>query len=383
MLPENIRKQRIMLVIENTAALKMVGKSSLEQAGYDVHHCTNAGEALKQVMVYLPQLVIIDQKLSDLSGRDLMVALRAAGIDVPFLQLLSENNAHEIIQSYRMGARDVLLKPFKETELFSIIDRLMGENRVREEREQLEEKLREANYRLSLNLQEMQSLIDIQKALQSSKTESEGFNAILDELMRIADAHRGWMLIRDSSSDHFILAACRNMPANVSQELNKPFADKLSQKVIRSGKYWMVSSDELKKASLARLGSTALVMPIRVQDHLIGVIALARKTGVQFAHSEILVIEAISDYIAMAVLNSRLYNGLKKRNAKLKNIREEAQAACAAQLSPPLQDAMIALGEIGTARMLQLSKAERTALKNAKTNLQRLRDILKTYQGDV
>jgi DNA-binding response OmpR family regulator len=387
MLPDAVRKQRIMLVIQDAAALKMVGKASLEQAGYDVHLCRSADDALKQVMAYLPHLVIIDHKLADLSGRDLMVALRAAGIDVPFIQLMaddkpSQQSAQEIIQAYRMGARDVLMKPFRETELFNVVDRLMGEARVREEREQLEEKLREANYRLSLNLQDMQSLIDIQKALQSAKTEAEGFDRILDQLMRISDAHRGWMLIRDSSSERFILAACRNMPVSISQQINQPFIDKLSQAVIESGRHWMVSGEDLKAASLARLGSTALVMPIRVQDHLIGVLALARKTGVQFARSEILVIEAISDTIAMAVLNSRLYNGLKKRNAKLKSIREEAQAACAVQLAPLLQDALIALGELGTPRVPPLGKNERAALKDARAALQRMRDILCAFQRE-
>lgn len=379
MLNELPSQHRIMLVIHDPAALTMVGMHALEQAGYEVHLCTSADIALQEVRVFLPQIIILDQRLPDLSGRDLMVALQSAGVEAPILQLMAQGDAQEIIQAYRLGARDVLLKPFRETELFAVLDRLMDEFRLREERQNLEEKLREANYRLANALQEMQSLMAIQKTMQTAKTEQEGFNFILEVLMQVSEAHRGWMIVQEASSDRFVLAACQNMPANVSREIGKVWVDKLSQAVIESGNYWMVNSDDLKKAGLSRIGASALIMPVKVQEHLIGVIALTRKSGVLFEKNEIQLINAAADFIAMALLNGRLYSGLKQRNARLKNIREEAQSACAMQLSPLVQDCVIALGEFTAARTLSWSRTDRQALKNARAQLQRMRELLNEF----
>jgi len=379
MLNELQPQHRIMLVIHDPATLTMVGMNSLEQAGYEVHLCVNADIALQEVRVFLPQIIILDQRLPDLSGRDLMVALQSAGVEAPILQLMAQGDAHEIIQAYRLGARDVLLKPFRETELFAVLDRLMDDFRLREERLNLEEKLREANYRLANALQEMQSLMAIQKTMQTAKTEQEGFTFILEVLMQVSEAHRGWMIVQETNSERYVLAACRNMPANVSSEINKVWVDKLSQAVIESGSYWMVNSDDLKKAGLSRIGASALVMPIKVQEHLIGVIALTRKSGILFEKNEIQLINAAADFIAMALLNSRLYSGLKQRNARMKNIREEAQSACAMQLSPLVQDCVIALGELTAARTLSWRRADRQALKNARAQLQRMREIINEF----
>lgn len=379
MLNELQPQHRIMLVIHDPAALTMVGMQALEQAGYEVHLCASADIALQEVRVFLPQIIILDQRLPDLSGRDLMVALRSAGVEAPILQLMAQGDAQEIIQAYRLGARDVLLKPFRETELFAVLDRLMDEFRLREEHLSLEEKLREANYRLANAQQEMQSLLAIQKTMQTAKTEQEGFNFILEVLMQVSEAHRGWIIAQEANSDRFVLSACRNMPASVSSEIGKIWVDKLSQAVIESGNYWMVNSDDLKKAGLSRIGASALIMPVKVQEHLIGVIALTRKSGVLFEKNEIQLINAAADFIAMALLNGRLYSGLKQRNARLKNIREEAQSACAMQLSPLVQDCVIALGEFTAARTLSWSRTDRQALKNARAQLQRMRELLNEF----
>lgn len=141
----------------------------------------------------------------------------------------------------------------------------------------------------------------------------------------------------------------------------------------------MVSSEQLKKSNLDQLGGTALVMPIKVTNHLVGVLALTRRQGIQFEKSEIQMIRSIADYIAMVILNSQLYNGLKQRNAKLSSIREEVQSATKLALLPLIQDSLLALSQISPGRMLQMRRNERLAIKTTKTALARMRDVLLKY----
>ena len=379
MLPDQPTAERIMIIAQDSSTLQMLGCKALEQYGYEVLICESGEKALTEISGFIPNILIIDQYLPDLGGRDLLVALKSREIEAPAVLLVNENEGKEILQSYRMGARDVMLKPFRETELFNVLHRIVEERREKARREHLEEQLEKANYRLSMNLQEMQSLIDIQRAFKESPTEEEGFDRILDDLIRLSDANRGWIIIQESGTERYLLAACRNMPQNVRNALGKPWMDKLTQHVLRSGKPLMVSAEQLKKSNLDQLGGTALVMPIKVTNHLVGVLALTRRQGIQFEKSEIQMIHSIADYIAMVILNSQLYNGLKQRNAKLNSIREEVQSATKLALLPLIQDSLLALSQISSGRMLQMRKNERLAIKTTKTALARMRDILLKY----
>jgi CheY-like chemotaxis protein len=332
---------------------------------------------MEQAVPFLPHVVIIDHDLPGINGRDLMVALNAAGIEAPTIELMSAEDAASIVQTYRMGARDVLLKPFKETELFTILQPIMAEVWDREEREQLADQLREANYRLELSAREMTALIDIQQILKNAKSEFEAVDQILEELLRISECNRGWVVLEAYDTQQLTLAACRNMPANVSSELGKPWMDKLTTHIFEKGVSWVANEKDLQAAGLEKLGSTVMLHPIQVQNRLIGAIALVKRNKVPFSPSTHQVVQTATHYLAMFVLSNRLYSGLRERDARIESVREEACEGMKRQLMPLVQDSIIAMSIFTSARQMALGKHERGAVKNVRYALQRMRSILK------
>ena len=368
---------RILVVVNDPETLRMIGQSSLQKAGYETLICDSANDALEQAIPFLPHMIILDHNLPGLSGRDLMVALQAAGIDSPIIEMMTTDDADSIVQSYRMGARDVLLKPFKETELFAILESIMGDILEREERDRLAEQLREANYRLELSTREMTALLEIQNALKSAKSEFEAVDQFLEELLRFTDAARGWVVLEAYDTQQFSLAACRNMPQNVSAELGKPWMDKLTTHLFETGQSWVANEKELESAGLERLGSTVMLHPIQVQNRLIGSVALVKGNKVPFSPSTHQVVQTACHYLAMYILSNRLYSNLRERDARLDQVRDETYEAISRQLMPLVQDSIIAMSIFTTARQLSLGKHERGAVKNVRYALQRMRTILK------
>jgi len=112
---------RILIVVSDQKTMRMIGQTSLKKAGYEVLFCNTIDDALEQAVPFLPHIVILDHDLPGLSGRDLMVALHAAAIKSPVVEMMTDDDASNIVQSYRMGARDVLLKPYTVGALVDIV----------------------------------------------------------------------------------------------------------------------------------------------------------------------------------------------------------------------------------------------------------------------
>jgi two-component system OmpR family response regulator len=63
------------------------------------------------------QAVVLDIGLPDADGRDVLQALRAAGMTAPVLFLTARGGVHEVVAGFGAGGDDYLVKPFAVAEL--------------------------------------------------------------------------------------------------------------------------------------------------------------------------------------------------------------------------------------------------------------------------
>jgi DNA-binding response OmpR family regulator len=118
-----------LLVDEDPEVLDLIARQVLEPLGYLVATADDAGAAIQQSLNYAPDLIIASLTLPGLSGKDLLVALRSQGMEVPMLVTAREGMEADAIQAFRLGARDYLVKPLREAEVVSAIDRAINEIR--------------------------------------------------------------------------------------------------------------------------------------------------------------------------------------------------------------------------------------------------------------
>ncbi len=69
------RKSRILLV-EDDMALATAYKTRLEAEGFDVLHCPDGEKALQSAVGYLPDLILLDLMMPNVSGFDVLDILR-------------------------------------------------------------------------------------------------------------------------------------------------------------------------------------------------------------------------------------------------------------------------------------------------------------------
>lgn len=123
-----------------------------------------------------------------------------------------------------------------------------------------------------------------------------------------------------------MLRAYRNIPEVISSRINQPLDDGVSSMVALSGESLMIHGDPIKRFKIASLGRTALVVPVKAQMQVMGLLVMVRKVDRPFSKNSITLIEAVADYASISMLNSRLFQVLEERANKLQRALDDVQA---------------------------------------------------------
>ncbi len=98
----------------------------LDKAGYDVQTATSGREALKQVDLLRPQLVITDLFMDDLDGMALLTRVHQANPLLPVIMLSGKAQIPDAIKATHLGSAAFLTKPVQRQELLDQASRALN-----------------------------------------------------------------------------------------------------------------------------------------------------------------------------------------------------------------------------------------------------------------
>ncbi|MBM3120952.1 MAG: response regulator [Chloroflexi bacterium] len=320
------QRGRVLVVDDDPDVLDLLARQVLQPLGYLVQTADDGGAAIQHALNFAPDLIVASLTLPGLSGKDLLVALRSQGMEVPMLVTAPEGMEAAAIQAFRLGARDYLVKPLREAEVVSAVERALGEVRLRNERHLLAEQLGESNRELERRVRELTTLYGIGKAVTSTTNQSQLFTKLVDSSLYVTEADLGWVLLIEDRSKQLVLRAQRNLPPAVAAKLHHPWDDGVSSLVMLSGETLNIYGEGLTKFKMARMGKAALIAPIKVRDQVIGVICVARQEHRPFSERSQAMLEAVADYASISLVNARLFQALEERARRLQKAIEDAQA---------------------------------------------------------
>lgn len=114
----------ILIADDDSKLLKMVGRT-LRYEGYQVVTATNGREALSQIDTKRPDLLILDWRMPELDGIQVLEHLRDAGNNIPILMLTARDAVEDRVEGLDRGADDYLVKPFAPSELLARLKSLL------------------------------------------------------------------------------------------------------------------------------------------------------------------------------------------------------------------------------------------------------------------
>jgi DNA-binding response OmpR family regulator/signal transduction histidine kinase len=319
-------RDRILIVESDPVISDLIGRQVLQSLGYQIQVATDASAAISKSIQWGPDLIIVDLNLPGLSGKDLLVALASQGVQTPVIIIAARGMESDIIQTFRLGAADYLMLPVREAEVVNAVNRVLKQVHDRRERERLSQQLQAANQELQARVRELTTVYTLGKAMTSVTDQSDLMVKILEGATRITQSDTGWFLLREDVNKPFLVVAKHNLPDALGARLNQPWDDGISSLVAMSGELLTIYGEPIKRFKISSLGLSAVIVPIKSQKKVIGLLVMMRKQPQPFGTSEQHLLEAMADYASISLVNARLFHTVEDRARAL------AQAADAAQL---------------------------------------------------
>jgi DNA-binding response OmpR family regulator len=114
---------RVLIADDDPPLLELL-QDFLTGQGYEVAAVATGAQVLDAVPTFQPDVIVVDMVLPDLSGTDVLAALRRAGLTVPVILI----SGHQII--VREGFFGVFRKPFHFRRLAEVVAAAVAHGRT-------------------------------------------------------------------------------------------------------------------------------------------------------------------------------------------------------------------------------------------------------------
>jgi two-component system NtrC family sensor kinase len=309
--------EEILIIDDSQQICSMLADYVLPELGYRSAIANTGRQGLYRLRQRLPDLILLDLQLPDISGLDLLRLIAQEGYDVPVILMTAHGSEGVAVEAFRLGARNYLIKPFSESEARVAIDSALRERRLNREKEQLTQNLQQ-------RVQELTVLYSIGKSVSALLDLEELLVRIVEAGVYITRAEEGFLLLRDADAEELYLRAAKNLGEARAQRMRMPIDDTLAGQVIRTGK--PIRLDKSKQGSPLKVKTGFLVrailqVPLIVGNTAIGVLAVDNQQSERtFSENDQYLLSALADYAAIAIENARLYQQTKDSEARYRDL---------------------------------------------------------------
>lgn len=105
------------LIIDDEPLISMHIARLLQSEDFSVLRATNGKEGLSVIENQPPDLIILDLKLPDVNGMDLLKKISEKNLDTKVVVLTGHGNIDSAVQAIKLGAADYITKPFIDNKL--------------------------------------------------------------------------------------------------------------------------------------------------------------------------------------------------------------------------------------------------------------------------
>lgn len=121
-----------LLIVEDEETLLATMRLQLERIGHPCRAAHDAAEALHHLSQAEPQLALIDIRLPDMDGLELIRRIRHTGGDFPIVVMTAFGSVQSAVAAMKAGATDYLQKPVAIDELEVVIDRVLRNRQLQD-----------------------------------------------------------------------------------------------------------------------------------------------------------------------------------------------------------------------------------------------------------
>jgi pilus assembly protein CpaE len=109
---------RVLLIDDEQFYFKLI-RNKLKEADYELEYAKSGNEGLAKIPSFEPEMLIIDLKLPEMDGFEILERLRRDPkySHIPVIVITSKDELSEKLKAFELGADDYVVKPFQPEEL--------------------------------------------------------------------------------------------------------------------------------------------------------------------------------------------------------------------------------------------------------------------------
>src|SRR5881398_1093462 len=138
------------LIIDDERPVLMTLEALLKRHGYQVETAPTAAQGLKLVKSKPPTLVLLDLRLPDADGLEMLDRIKTELPEVQVIILTAHDSLRNAIESIKRGAYHFVSKPYAPEELLSLVDKALEKQSLVRETQKLRARTEELERRLEI-----------------------------------------------------------------------------------------------------------------------------------------------------------------------------------------------------------------------------------------
>jgi two-component system response regulator MprA len=119
-----------LLVADDSETVLLMLQRRLEMEGYEVVTATDGVEALdrlRELGSNEPDVILLDAMMPNKSGTEVLEEIRGKGSEIPIVMISAHLDAQEPERMRKLGATDIVPKPFEWEDLIGKIEELAND----------------------------------------------------------------------------------------------------------------------------------------------------------------------------------------------------------------------------------------------------------------
>jgi DNA-binding NtrC family response regulator len=118
------------LLIEDTPSMARVYLEYLKRGPFRARHCMTGQEALDDIAKNPTDAVLLDLRLPDMDGLDVLKRIRSREFPVAVVVITADGSLNRAVEAMREGALDFLVKPFNADRLLITLGNVLERQRL-------------------------------------------------------------------------------------------------------------------------------------------------------------------------------------------------------------------------------------------------------------
>ena len=322
--------ERVLVVDDAEGVIEFLADYVLRPSGYEVLTAMDGEEGLSKALSENPDLIILDLELPKMNGMEVLEALNERGSDVPVIVITFHGSETIAAQSFRLGVRNYITKPFKMEEILQAVERALTESRLKKERSELVKQLVSANKELERRIKEFNILHGIGQAMNSLLELGDLLERAVEAAVYITGAEEAALYLIDEESKEVYVGAAHGAGEEYTPGFRVSAENAIISKVIETGQPAAAegpSVDLRVKSEEGQPVKTFLSVPLRVKGRVVGVLSVDNVAGDRpFSKNDRYLLSVLADYTAIGTENARLYESARRRADELALLNQVGQA---------------------------------------------------------